>query len=363
MPTRKLQREPWSLRIGAIAGIPIRVHLTFVLLIAYLALSYMMRGLAPSATLAGIALVLSVFAVVVIHELGHALMARRFGVGTREILLLPIGGIASLERIPEKPKHELAVAIVGPAINFAIAGILWLGLAASGSSTSLGGSFAAQLMWINIGLAIFNLIPAFPMDGGRALRAILAMRLGHARATDIAARLGTGIAVVFGVIGLLTNFWLILIAVVVWMGARHEAAAVRVRSALVSVPVSAAMNRHIDIVSPDESLGEAARLLVSTGQWQLPIVDHGETVGVLTKGDVAEGIRDAGDSASIAQAPHHEAITVGPNDSLEGVFDRLAHEPGAIAVVVDHGTPIGIVTAEQLTTFAALHAEHPSVNR
>ena len=346
-------RETWSLKLGRIAGIPIRVHLTFVLFLAWFVMAFSLRGLGPSATLAGVLLVLCVFASILVHELGHALVARRFGVGTREILLLPIGGVANLERIPDKPAHELAVALVGPVINLVIAAMLFF----------VGGAFATQLMWINVGLAIFNMIPAFPMDGGRALRALLAMRIGHLRATQIAASLGKIIAIIFAAVGIVTSLWLVLIAVVVWMGARHEAATVQMRSAIVDVPVSAAMNRHVEVVRPDESLGEAARRLVSTGQSELPIVDHGETLGVLTRTDVATGIKDAGSQAPIANAPHHEAITVAPTDMLERVFDRLSHEPGAIAVVMDHGTPVGVVTTEQLATFVALHAAHPTLSR
>jgi Zn-dependent protease len=345
--------ESWSLRVGSLAGIPIRVHLTFVLFLAWIVMSFTLRGLGPTATLAGIALVLAVFATIVVHELGHALVARRYGIDTREILLLPIGGVASLERIPDKPRHELAVALVGPAVSLAIAGALAL----------VPGAFANQLMWINIALAVFNLIPAFPMDGGRALRALLAIRLGHLRATTIAATLGKAIAVAFAVLGAFVNLWLVLIALVIWMGARHEATVVQLRAAIVDVPVRAAMNRQIDVVTPDEALGEAARLLVMTGQDQLPIVDHGETVGVLTKTDCAEGIKQAGPRAPIAQAPHHDAITVAPEEPLEGVYDKLAHEPGKIAVVVDRGMPVGVLTADQLATFVALHAVHPTVSR
>jgi len=335
-----------SLRLGSLAGIPIRIHVTFVFFLAWVAMSYSLRGVGASATFEGIALVLCVFAAIVVHELGHALVARRYGIHTREILLLPIGGVASLERIPEKPSQELAVALVGPAINLAIAQALYF----------VPGAFALQLLYINIGLALFNLIPAFPMDGGRVLRSVLAMRMGNERATDIAAQLGKVFAVVFVAIGLVWNIWLVVIAFVVWIGARHEATMVEMRSTIHDVPVSEAMNRMIDVVTPDESLNEAARLLVTTGQMQLPIVDHGETVGVLTKTDVAEGIRH--NRATIADTPHHRAISVAPSAPLEGVFDRLAHDPDAIAVVIDRGMPIGVVTADQLATFVALH--HPS---
>lgn len=359
-PAVQPTRSAWSWRAGSIAGIPIRIHLTLVFLLAWIALSPAVTGVRPQATLAGILLVVVVFAIIVIHELSHALMARRFGVETREILLLPIGGIASLEQFPERPSQELAIALVGPAINLVLAGLLWLGIMLGRGSvdpaaaTTIWQLFVVQLMWVNLWLALFNLIPAFPMDGGRVMRALLAMRLGRLRATDVAAALAKVIAAVFAMLGLLFNPWLILIAVVVWLGARQEAAMVRLRTAISDVPVSAAMKRQIEVVTPDQPLEQAARLLVATGQAQLPIMDHGEMVGVLTRGDVTSGIAAAGADGRVAAAPHHDAVTVAPTEPLDHVLDRLASSPDAIAVVVDDGVPVGIVTTEQLAMFAAL---------
>ena len=350
-----------------IAGIPIRVHLTLALLLVWIAMTSMFQGLGPSETLAGLAIVIAVFAIIVVHELCHALVARRFGVNTRGILLLPIGGIATLERIPERPRHELAVALAGPAVNVLLAALLWLGLALAGEAhaptvtTSVGARMTWELLVINLVLAGFNLVPAFPMDGGRALRALLAMRLGRARATMIASGMGKLFAIALAVIGLVYNPWLVVIAIVVWFGAAQEAATTRLRASLVDVPVSAAMSRQIDSVTPDESLEDAARLLVSTGQQQLPIVDRGEMVGVLTRADLAEGIAGAGARSPVGQAPRHRAVTVSIDDPLEGVFDQIVHADDAIAVVFDHGAPVGVVTAEQLATFASLFARQVAV--
>jgi Zn-dependent protease/predicted transcriptional regulator len=365
-PHASRRRGSWSWRVGVIAGIPIRIHLTLALLLAWIAFAHTVGGLGPTATLLGLMLVVLVFVIVAVHELGHALMARRFGVHTREILLLPIGGIASLERMPARPAHELAIAIVGPAINLVIAGLLWAGISLAGGETdirdvtTLGEAFVTQLLWINIVLAVFNLIPAFPMDGGRVLRALLSMRLGRERATDVAAGLGKTFAVLLGVVGLFYNPWLVLIAVVIWFGARHEAELVHVRAAIADVPVRLAMNSQIDTISSDEALEEAARLLVTTGQNQLPIVDDGQTVGVLTRGDIAAGIATSGPDAKVTAAPHHDAITIAPTESLDTVFDRIVETPDAVAVVVDRGIPIGIVTSEQLATFVALRTRPPA---
>ena len=322
---------------------------------------YALQGVGPGAVAIGLFLVVCVFAVIVVHELGHALVARKFGYQTRDILLLPIGGIASLERMPEQPVQELAVALVGPAINLAIAGLLYLGIVAAGGSTSLatatslGGAIATQLMWINIGLALFNLIPAFPMDGGRALRALLAIGLGHSRATDIASALGKIFAVGLGVLGLFYNPLLVLIAIVVWLGASQERTMVHLKSALAGVPVSAAMLRRVETVTPDQPLEDAAQLLLAGGQNQLPVIDHGQTVGVLTRSDVAAALAQSGPSGTVATAPRHAVVMVEPQESLDHVLDRLRQSPDAVAVVVDHGTPVGLLTADALAAYVAMH--------
>jgi Zn-dependent protease/predicted transcriptional regulator len=345
----------WSLSIGRIAGIPIRVHLTLGFLLVWIAISSTIHGLGPRDVFAAVLLVAIVFAIIVVHELGHALVARRFGIPTREIVLLPIGGIARLARTPDKPSQELLVALVGPLINVAIAGVLWLFVGGHlDPGASYGRALAIQLVWINIALAVFNLIPAFPMDGGRVLRALLSFKLSRLRATAIAAAFGQAFAVLLAVVGLFFNPWLVLIAVVVWLGARQEAEMVKLRAALVDVPVSAAMNRHVETISPDRSLEEAAQLMVTRGQEQLAIVVHGEALGVLTRRDVAAGLTQAGADAPVAAAPYHDAISVEPDAALETVFDQLTQMPEAVAVVVDHGVFIGIVSPEQLATFVAL---------
>src|SRR5688572_30350193 len=239
-------RRRWELRFGSIGGIPIRIHITLLLFFVWIAVTYWISGLGPTGTVTGVLLLALVFVTIVLHELTHALVARRFGVRTRDILLLPIGGIANLERIPERPGQELAIALAGPAFNLVVAAALWVGLRLAGSdfsfATASGGeAFALQLLWINVVLAVFNLLPAFPLDGGRALRAVLARMMPRERATTIAAGLGQVVAVLLGVFGLWFNPWLALIAVFLWFAARSELALVRVRSALAGVPASAAM--------------------------------------------------------------------------------------------------------------------------
>src|SRR5262245_8734034 len=183
----------WSWPIGRIAGIDIKVHATFVLLLIFVGFAYWSEQRSAAAVVAGVGLTLAIFLCVVLHELGHALTARRYGIRTRDIVLLPIGGVARLERIPEEPMRELAVAVAGPAVNVVIAAVLFVVLQASGrweGSATMSfteGPFLGRLLYVNVWLVLFNLLPAFPMDGGRMLRAILAMRWEYVRATQVAA--------------------------------------------------------------------------------------------------------------------------------------------------------------------------------
>lgn len=361
LPAAPRRRSWWTWNLGRIAGIPIRMHLTLLVLLVWIASSYMMQGLGFGATVLGIVLVLTIFAVIVVHELGHALVARKFGIGTRDIMLLPVGGIASLERMPDKPKQELAVAIVGPLINLALAGILFIAITVAGGTTriaeatTIGGAIATQLMWINIGLAVFNLIPAFPMDGGRVLRALLATRMGHARATDIAARLGKLFAIAFAILGILYSPMLLLIALVVWAGASQERALVQLKTAITGVPVSAAMLRRVESVTPEQPLEDAAAMLLRGGLNQLPVIDHGEPVGVITRSDVATALSHAGPNATVGNAPKHSVVMVSPGDSLDLVLDKLRQAPDSVALVIDHGLPVGVLTAEHLAAYVAMH--------
>jgi Zn-dependent protease len=337
------------------------MHLTLLVLLVWIGSMYMMQGLGLGATALGLVLVLTIFAIIVVHELGHALVARYYGIGTRDIMLLPVGGIASLERMPDNPKQELAVAIVGPLINLALAGVLFIGIMLAGGTTriaeatTIGGAIATQLMWINVALALFNLIPAFPMDGGRVLRALLAMRMSHERATDIAARLGKLFAVAFAVLGIFYSPLLVLIAIVVWMGASQERALVQLKTAITGVPVSAAMLRRVESVTPEQPLEDAAAMLLRGGLNQLPVIDHGQPVGVITRADVATALSHAGPEAKVGNAPQHAIVMVSPADSLDMVLDKLRQSPDSVALVIDHGQPVGVLTAEHLAAYVAMH--------
>src|SRR5258705_1269393 len=223
----------WSLKLGKIAGIRLYLHWTFLLLLAFVFYVDLGEGIGLSGAAQRVIFVVTLFGCIVLHELGHALAARRYGISTRDITLLPIGGVARMERMPREPKQELWVAIAGPLVNVAIAaGLLLVLLAILAIHTrflvsQLG--FARSLMFMNLFLACFNLLPAFPMDGGRVLRALLAHRLDYVRATRIAARIGQAMAIIFVIVGLkIRHPMLMLIGVFIFFGARNEAHIVEV---------------------------------------------------------------------------------------------------------------------------------------
>lgn len=229
-PTAADRRDRWSWHIGRILGIPTRIHASFALVLLWIGFSTWNDLSSGVAVMFGVGFALAVFACVLLHEFGHALVARRFGIETRRITLLPIGGVAELERTPEDPRAELWIAAAGPAVNFAIAGVLALvgwGLGIFATSGLLAVVFSG-LLWANLMLGLFNLVPAFPMDGGRVFRAWAAHRYSRVRATQMATKLGRALALGFGLWGIYaSNPVLVLIAVFVWFAAGRELAAVR----------------------------------------------------------------------------------------------------------------------------------------
>ena len=209
----------WSWKLGRFAGVDTYVHASFLLLVGWAAWAAWAGAGTGLAVVLGLLFLVGVFGSVLLHELGHALAARRYGIRTRGITLLPIGGLAQLEGEPRTPKQELVIALAGPAVNFALAAALFVITSIVGMpSWGLLGS----LMVANLSLGVFNLIPAFPMDGGRALRALVATRVGGPRATDIAVWIGKAAAIAFGIVGLFTNIMLTLVAVFVWFAASAE---------------------------------------------------------------------------------------------------------------------------------------------
>jgi len=354
----RVHRRRWTWQIGRIAGIAVYIHATFVLLLAWIAVVHVAAGHDLATTLRGFVLVAAVFAVVVVHELSHALVARRFGIPTRDITLYPIGGIARLERMPEKPAQELLVAIAGPLTNAVLAGAIFIGLelagaGADGDPLSLGASFAVQLMWINILLGGFNLIPAFPMDGGRVLRALLSFWMTRSRATAVAARVGRAIAVVFALVGILWSPMLALIAVFVWITAGQENAIEQLKSSLHGLSVGDAMVGEFKTLPATVPVEIAVGLLASGFQHDFPIVDHDQIVGMLTRGDVLRGLQ-TGRTTPVGDLMHTSFPIAGWHEPLDAVLERM--QDGTSVLVLRDERPVGLLDPAHVDDVLALHA-------
>jgi Zn-dependent protease/CBS domain-containing protein len=345
----------WSWRIGRIAGIDVYLHGTFLILIAWVALTHYFAHYSLTEAVAGAGFVLSLFGIVVLHELGHALAAGRYGIATRDITLLPIGGVARLERMPEDPKQELVVALAGPAVNVVLAAILFAilqvgeGLSSMDGVMLVGGKFLDQLLWVNVSLAVFNLLPAFPMDGGRVLRAFLAMRMDYVRATQTAASVGQAMALLFGFIGLFINPFLVFIALFVWMGAAQESSMVQMRSALGNIPVQRAMITQFHVLSPDETLRRAVEHVLQGFQQDFPVVEGDRVVGILTRADLLSALAQRGQDDLVGEIMKRDFETASPFDMLGVVLGRL-QERGCRTMPVVYGSRlVGLLSADHLS--------------
>lgn len=345
----------WSWKVGRIVGIDVYVHVTFVLLLVWVAMTSYAPRQQVEVALTGVGFILCLFAIIVLHELGHALTARQYGIKTRDIILLPIGGVARLERMPEDPKQELLVALAGPAVNVVLAGIFFAVIVVARipvtppeEITPFGGNLMIQLFAANVFLALFNLLPAFPMDGGRVLRALLAMRLEYVKATRIAAEVGKAMAVVFGFIGLLINPFLLIIALFVWVGAEAEAATVRFRASLTGVPVGQAMIREFATLTPDTSLADAARHALDGFQQDFPVVEGGKVAGVLPRDALLRGLTEAGPEGRVAAFMRTDFETADPREMVEPVFERLKTEGCQVLPVLRDGELVGLLTPENV---------------
>jgi Zn-dependent protease/CBS domain-containing protein len=343
----------WSLNIGRIAGTEIRIHITFLLFLIWIfAASYASGG--ADAAWSGVLFILLIFACVVAHEFGHIFTARAFGVQTSDVTLLPIGGVARLERIPEDPWQEFLIAIAGPLVNVAIVLALMAVAGAnigSGAAVENGSvSLVDRLAATNLFLALFNMIPAFPMDGGRILRALLGIRLGFVRATEISAQIGQVLAFILGFIGLFYSPILIFIAIFVYLAASSEAHMVALRAMSRGVPVSAAMMTQFATLTPEEPIEQAVQTLLQTSQSEFPVVDGaGKPVGLLARADIIRSLQQLGPGAAVSQAMSPDLPTIGARRCLSDALTLLQEKTApAVAVVESDGRLAGLITSETI---------------
>ena len=351
-----------SLRLARVFGIDIAVHWTFALLIAWIVFVSAEQHAGPGGIIVSVAFVLAIFLCVVLHELGHALMARRFGVQTRHITLLPIGGVAALERIPTEPVQELLITIAGPLVNLVIAGVLVVGIRSFGDTQVPGGllktstlGFFGQLAAANLVLFVFNLLPAFPMDGGRLLRALLAMRLEYARATSIAAGVGAVTAVGFVAWGLFAGSpLLVIVAVFVYLGGQAEASAAVQRSAMSGATVASAMVTDFRTLAEDATVGTAVDVLLAGSQQDFPVVDPaGGLVGMLFRRRLIEAAATGERERPLGEAIERGGPALTEGDDLASAIERL-RAGGPAAPVLREGRVVGLLTLENVGEFLML---------
>lgn len=357
----------WSYRIATILGTEIRIHITFVLLVGWYAITAWSVG-GREAAVASAVFVLLVFFCILLHEFGHILAARRYGIRTPEVLLSPIGGLAKLERLPEEPRQELIVALAGPAVTLAIVLGLGLWLRVTGQQEDLllfnpgTGQLASDLFRVNVFLLLFNLIPAFPMDGGRVLRALLVKRQGMVKGTRIAARIGQFFAFILGAIGLTGAPMLLVIAGFIYLAAEGEAQAVETRAAGRGVTASAVMITDLRLLPVYATLEDAVRLLLSGEQREFPVVDNDQRLeGLLTRDHLIRGLSERGPGGMVRQVMATPVGSIGPGAPFDTALDQLrASGLPALPVVDEMQRVVGLITTDNIADLILVRRHMPA---
>ncbi|MEO7098551.1 MAG: site-2 protease family protein [Luteolibacter sp.] len=351
----------WSFKLGSVAGIGVFLHWTFILLIGWIFFAHLNAGQSLAEALTGVGFILALFTCVVLHEFGHALTAKHYGVGTRDITLLPIGGVARLESIPQNPVEEFWIAIAGPAVNIVIFAILFFLLLLMDSNGGLldlqsaEGGFLTRLMWLNLFLACFNLLPAFPMDGGRVLRALLSTRISRRRATSIAANIGQGMAILFGIIGFMSNPFLIFVAVFVFLGAQAECEVLEMQSALEGLHVRDAMMTRFRTLSVDDPLDKAVEELLAGSQQDFPVLDGDRYHGILRRNDLIKALTDGREAATVGETVCCQCTPAEETDVLTNTLETMGNNQWSTLPVLRGGRFVGLLTLENVGELVMIH--------
>lgn len=347
----------YSLSLGRIAGIQVFVHWTFLILIGYIVYSNLKQGMGTVDILWSILFILTLFACVTLHELGHALAARRYHIKTANITLLPIGGVAQLESMPEKPKEELVVALAGPLVNVVIAGLLFPVLSFSGGLNDLDvarfshHNFLPSLMVVNIWLAVFNMIPAFPMDGGRVLRALLSFKFERHVATRIAASIGQLLAIGFVFVGFFSNPFLIFIGVFIFLGAQGEAQYAQARSLLSGYTVADAVMKQVPTLKPTDTIEYASDQLLASQNKNFLVVDTGQVLGTLTRDEIIRALREGKGAESIEPFMSRDFLSLQLNMPLEEAWTTMRTKQKSAAPVFSGAALVGMLDTENVAEF------------
>lgn len=350
----------WSLKIVRLFGINVYIHWTFLILLGWIFMSSIGAGQSTTEALISIGFVLALFACVVLHEYGHALTARRFGVPTRSITLLPIGGVASLEKMPEKPKEELLVAIAGPAVNVVIALLIFGYMQLAGitiptsqledpSQLSLSEMFIPNLLFVNVILVLFNMIPAFPMDGGRVLRALLSMRMDRSQATEVAAKIGQFLAIGFVFLGFMYDFWLIFIGLFIFLGASGESNYETTRYLLADLTVRDVLMHQFTPMHAWDNINKAVDTLLDSQEKEFIVTEDNTIIGTISRDDILRGLKELGGEARLKRIVNTNWIELHPDMELNEAYTRMQQERLTICPVYDENDELmGILNQENI---------------
>lgn len=355
-----------NLNFGSVSGIKIKVHWTFLFLIIWIVFDELKRGGTTDSILFNTAFVLALFICVVLHELGHALAAKRFGINTKKIILLPIGGMASLDRIPESPKQELLVTIAGPLINVIIAILLYFIVPVQEymffnftetSETFMSISLQNFLFYIfivNVGLVVFNIIPAFPMDGGRIFRALLTMKTDRVKATQITSRIGKFIAVILLLVGLLYNSFLIFIALFIFLGVYDENHIAQHLGLLKGHTVEEAMMLNLTTFKPEDSIDLVVNKIISGTENNFVVLEMNTVKGLLYHKDI---IDSSNKNVLVKDVMNINFKTVKPSDGLKKIYHLIHSEKNSFFPVIDNGNFVGVIDYINLNEYILLQAK------
>ena len=330
----------FSIKILRIFGIPVELHVSFILLMLFIyALAFL-----KVVPLQWAILLTLVFVTVVIHELSHSYVAKRYEVIIERIILLPIGGVASMSEIPKDPGQELRIAIAGPSTNFVIAIICYGIFVSVGNIVSKDVSgFIYLFALVNLVLGTFNLLPAFPMDGGRILRAFLARRMSYLRATEIAAMVGKQLAILMAVAGIFINLLLILIALFVYIGAEQEYKAILISSLLKGVYIENIMTKKVNTITPDITIEDALNIMFQKKHMGYPVTEAGKLVGIVTFHDISR-IPEEKRNIPVGEIMTKKLIVAHPKEPVIDALEKLTINNIGRLPVVEDGELVGIVS-------------------
>ena len=371
----------WSIKLFKVKGIDIKIHLTFFLILIWAAYQWSIStGEGLMGAVFGIAATLLLFASVTLHEFGHSLQALKYGITVHDITLMPMGGLARIDEIPEDPMKEIRIAIAGPLVNFIIAGVLFIiGLLLNTRAiisldelySSIGqvswNGMLAYLTMTNLLLGLFNLVPAYPMDGGRILRASLAKIMDRSKATNIAVNVGQGLALLFGLWGFFNgSYTLVLIAIFVWMGAGQEGKDVALKNTLSDLKVSQAMTLEPETLRANDSLSKAINLILSTSQSDFPVIGWGtnQVVGLLCEKDLLKGLQTHDQKTSVREVMQTTYPTTTPDQLLyESQKNMITGRTRALPVLDAEGNIVGLLTAADINEAYRLLSISQKFNR